>query len=45
MIYVITHKVFDDENFCKDGYKVLHVGTNNDCKKGYLRDDCGGEYF
>ncbi|WP_104805620.1 DUF4422 domain-containing protein [Blautia marasmi] len=41
MIYVITHKVFDDKNFCKDGYKVLHVGTNDNMKLYYLRDDVG----
>lgn len=41
MIYVVTHKVFDDKSFCKDGYKVLHVGTNDNAKSDYLRDDRG----
>lgn len=41
MIYVITHKLFDDKSFCKDGYKVLHVGNNNNAKSDYLRDDVG----
>ena len=39
MIYVVTHKRFDDQNFCKEGYTVLHVGNNTDCKETYLRDD------
>lgn len=39
MIYVITHKEFDDESFCKEGYQVLHVGTNTNMKPYYLRDD------
>lgn len=39
MIYVITHKEFDDKSFCKDGYQVLHVGTNTNMKNYYLRDD------
>lgn len=39
MIYVVTHKAFDDKSFCKDGYKVLHVGTNDNAKNDYLRDD------
>lgn len=39
MIYVITHKEFDDKRFCKDGYQVLHVGTNTNSKPYYLRDD------
>lgn len=39
MIYVITHKEFDDKKFCKDGYQVLHVGTNKNMKPYYLRDD------
>lgn len=41
MIYVITHKKFDDKNFCKKGYQVLHVGKNEDMKQYYLRDDTG----
>lgn len=39
MIYVITHKEFDDRSFCKDGYQILHVGTNTNMKPYYLRDD------
>lgn len=39
MIYVITHKEFDDKKFCKDRYQVLHVGTNKNMKPYYLRDD------
>lgn len=39
MIYVITHKEFDDKSFCKDGYVVLHVGQNKNMKSYYLRDD------
>lgn len=39
MIYVITHKEFDDKSFCKEGYQVLHVGTNRNMKPYYLRDD------
>lgn len=41
MIYVITHKEFDDKYFCKEGYVVLHVGKNNNLKSYYLRDDIG----
>lgn len=41
MIYIITHKIFDDEKLEKNIYKVLHVGTNDDCKSSYLRDDTG----
>ncbi|MBE5064723.1 DUF4422 domain-containing protein [Bifidobacterium saeculare] len=39
MIYVITHKIFDDSIVNKTHYKVLHVGLNKDCKDEYLRDD------
>ena len=41
MIYVITHKKFDDEKLNKDIYRVLHVGKNTDCSPEYLRDDTG----
>ena len=41
MIYVITHKVFDDSNLEGDHYRILHVGTNDNCKDSYLRDDTG----
>ena len=41
MIYVITHKAFDESVFNLRHYKVLHVGNNVDCKPGYLRDDVG----
>lgn len=39
MIYVITHKVFDDSIVDKVHYKILHVGKNRECKEEYLRDD------
>ena len=41
MIYVITHKKFDDSIISSPLYKVLHVGKNDDCKDYYLRDDSG----
>ena len=41
MIYVITHKKFDDDKLNKDIYRVLHVGKNDDCSPEYLRDDTG----
>ena len=41
MIYVITHKKFDDSFIDKEHYKILHVGTNDNCKSYYLRDDTG----
>lgn len=41
MIYVITHKQFNDEIVDKKHYQILHVGTNSNCKPGYLRDDTG----
>lgn len=42
MIYVVTHKIFKDQEICKeDKFKVLHVGKNNNCKQYYLRDDSG----
>lgn len=41
MIYVITHKKFDDSILDNEKYKVLHVGKNNDYKHYYLRDDIG----
>lgn len=41
MIYVITHKVFEDEKLNKELYKVLHVGKNKDSKDDYIRDDTG----
>lgn len=41
MIYVITHKVFNDSIVPSEGYRVLHVGTNNNSKPDYLRDDTG----
>lgn len=39
MIYVITHKVFDDGFIDKNHYNILHVGKNQNCKDEYLRDD------
>jgi len=42
MIYVITHKVIDDDRYIDyNHYKVLHVGTNDNCLDSYLRDDTG----
>ena len=42
MIYVITHKVIEDDSYIDyDHYKVLHVGTNNNCMDSYIRDDAG----
>lgn len=39
MIYVITHKDFDDEIVPKQNYMILHVGTNRNIKTDYQRDD------
>lgn len=41
MIFVITHKKFDDSILNSDIYKILHVGQNTNCKDEYLRDDGG----
>lgn len=41
MIYVITHKAFDDSIVPAEGYRVLHVGMNDNSKANYLRDDTG----
>ncbi len=44
MIYVITHKIFDNEIISDSNYRdyqVLHVGTNRNCDSKYLRDDVG----
>lgn len=41
MIYVITHKTFDDSIVPDEGYRVLHVGMNDNSKVNYLRDDTG----
>ena len=41
MIYVITHKIFDESFIKNECYKILHVGKNNNCKNNYLRDDKG----
>ena len=41
MVYVITHKIFQDEIINNQGYRVLHVGQNGNCKTYYLRDDTG----
>ncbi len=41
MIYVITHKVFDESIISDKEYKILHVGKNSNCKDTYLRDDTG----
>lgn len=39
MIYVVTHKKFDDVRLDSNHYKVIHVGKNGSCKDNYLRDD------
>lgn len=39
MIFVITHKIFDESMIDKKNYKILHVGKNENCKDYYLRDD------
>ena len=44
MIYVITHKIFDDKIIDHLHYKVIHVGQNQDSKDEYLRDDTQGLY-
>lgn len=41
MIYVITHKKFDDSFIDKKYYQVLHVGKNQDSTENSLRDDIG----
>lgn len=41
MIYIITHKKFDSYFTDDEHYKVLHVGTNDNCDDKYLRDDIG----
>ena len=41
MIFVITHKIFDDSILNNLSYCVLHVGQNDNFKKYYLRDDVG----
>lgn len=41
MIYVITHRIFDDSFIKEKEYRILHVGKNNSCKENYLRDDIG----
>ena len=41
MIFVITHKVFEDLFIDREHYSILHVGNNKNCKTYYLRDDVG----
>lgn len=41
MIYVITHKKFDDSFVDKKNFVILHVGKNSDCDQTYCRDDIG----
>lgn len=41
MIFVITHKSFDDSIVDNEHYCVLHVGKNDNCKENYFRDDTG----
>ena len=43
MIYVITHKEFDDAFLNSEHYQVLHVGKNDSCKKKWVRDDTGDQ--
>lgn len=39
MIYIITHKLFEQPKEIDSHYKVLHVGNNNNSSPEYLRDD------
>lgn len=39
MIYIITHKMFDNSISKSNEYKVLHVGNNLDTSKEYLNDN------
>lgn len=41
MVYIITHKSFNDNEVCENGYKVLHVGNNEDLKNYYIKDNIG----
>lgn len=41
MIYIITHKIFDNICSKKSNYTVLHVGVNNDTCSDYLNDNFG----
>lgn len=41
MIYVITHKQFEEQGLDRDHFSILHVGNNSNCKSDYLRDDLG----
>ena len=41
MIYVITHKIFNDSIVDNKFYQILHVGKNENCRSYYLRDDTG----
>lgn len=43
MIYVITHKLFDDSFLDRKHYEVLHVGKNDSCSYSWLRDDTGDQ--
>lgn len=39
MINVMTHKAFDDSFVDRDHYRIVHVGSNSNCKSDYARDD------
>lgn len=41
MIYVITHKKFNNEFINSSFYKILHVGTNDNYENYYLLDTTG----
>lgn len=41
MIFVITHKIFDDSIIDSSHFKVLHVGENGNTKSDYLNDNTG----
>ena len=41
MIYVITHKSFDDSKIEQTYHRILHVGTNKNYKSWYLKDNTG----
>ncbi len=41
MIFVITHKMFEDSSIDKNHYKILQVGAYDKSRVTYLRDDIG----
>ena len=32
MVYIITHKMFNDMDIVKEGYRILHVGKGDKIK-------------